>query len=416
MQLLRGRLAGRAAWAFTAQAFSSVNSFILTLSVLSVSSQGQFATFTLGFTSFLLVSQLSRSAVDVPILILYSDARAGRELYQGAAGTGVMIGVVSGALLAAAGLISGDAPFYLLAGAMPLLLFQQAVRHLAFAEGRPQLAAASDGLWFALQVTGGTFALVRGSASVEVLLAVWACSGAVAGLALGRRFGLLPHLGGAIEWLRANFALCRRLVTEFVLNSGSYYLLLYGIAVLAEPVQLGNLRAAQTFIGPVIVALLAGNALGIPESVRLRTSRPKLRRFAALLSGGLAAAALTWGGLVFAVLPRIGPRVFADTWEGARGLLPLLTVFAAAVGGSTGPSAALRALGENGWILKARAVSGGVALAIGLPGTASFGSMGVLVALAVTEAAFGVAAWLRLRTASLTARADDSAAGAYVPY
>jgi O-antigen/teichoic acid export membrane protein len=218
----------------------------------------------------------------------------------------------------------------------------------------------------------------------------------VAGLVAGARLGVAPLMSGSVSWLRTHRALCGKLLFEFVVNSGSFYLLLYGLAFLAGIDELGDLRAAQTLIGPVIVVLLAGNALGIPESVRVRGDIKRLRRLCLIVSSGLAAAAAAWCLALYALLPAIGPRFFASSWESARPLIPGLAVFAAAVGVSIGAGGGLRALGENAWILRARAVTGGLSLLIGLPLSLRIGAEGALIALAVTEWAFAAAAWVQL--------------------
>jgi len=393
-------VARRAAWSIGAQAISSTSNFILTLSILAIANRREFATFSFGITTYMLVSQLARSASALPLMILYSDHREKEphSEHQAAVGVAVLVGLISAvALLGLAALASrGRAQLLILGLAIPLLLFQDAARHLSFSRSEPQVAAFSDGLWLALQVAGSLAAWWLGWATVPVLITIWAASGAVAGLVAGARLGVAPLLSGSVGWLRTHRALSGKLMFEFVVNSGSFYLLLYGLAFLAGIEELGRLRAAQTLIGPVIVVLLAGNALGLPESVRIRRDRTRLRRLCLILSAGLAAAAVAWGVALYAVLPVIGPELFASSWETARPLIPMLTVFAAAVGVSTGAASGLRALKGNAWILGGRALSGGLALLIGLPLCKQIGAGGVLIALAGTESLFAAAAWARL--------------------
>lgn len=71
MRSLRGTAARRAAWSFSAQAVSSTSNFILTVSILASANRSEFATFSLGITTYLLVLQLSRSASSLPLMILY---------------------------------------------------------------------------------------------------------------------------------------------------------------------------------------------------------------------------------------------------------------------------------------------------------------------------------------------------------
>lgn len=310
----------------------------------------------------------------------------------------VLAGVFSAAGLVVLAALTRRAPeqFLILGLGMPLLLFQDSARHLSFSRSQPHVAALSDGLWLVLQVAGSVVAWSLGWATVPVLLTVWVVSGAVAGLMAGIRLGVVPVVAGSVGWLRRHRDLCGKLVFEFFVNSGSFYLLLYGLALLAGIDQLGRLRAAQTLIGPVVVLLLAGNALGIPESVRMRRDGRRLRRLGLILSCGLAAGALAWGTAVYALLPAMGPRFFPSSWETARPLILPLSVLAAAVGISTGASSGLRALGENSWIVRARAVSGGLTLLAGLPLSRLIGAEGALIALAGAESLFAASAWVHL--------------------
>lgn len=419
MVRLQGAIARRAAWSFSAQAISSTSNFILTISVLAVSSRREFAVFSLCITTYLLVSQLARSAASFPLMILYSEHREPDSGQQAAVGVGVLIGIVAAAiLLAVSAAVGAGAEQYLILGlAMPLLLFQDSARYLSFARADPQVAAISDGLWLVLQVAGSLAAWSLGAANAAVLLAVWAAAGAAAGLFAALRLKVAPVFAGSVRWLGEHRQLWGKLVVEFVLNSGSFYLLLYGLAFLAGVDELADLRAAQTLIGPVIVVLLAGQALGIPESVRMRRDFRKLKRLCLFFSVSLAGAAVVWGFTVFVALPYIGPTVFPASWETARPLIPSLTVFAAAVGISTGAGSGLRALGENDWIMRARAVTGAIALLVGLPLAPSIGAYAVLIALAGTESLFAAASWVRLAgSAGGTPDPDGEELESFVPF
>jgi O-antigen/teichoic acid export membrane protein len=383
---------------------SSVSNFLLTITVLAAADRVEFAIFSLCITTYLLVSQLARSSSSVPLMILYSGegGRSPLSEVRAAVGVSVMVGLASAGILAVVAAAAGREPeqFLIVGVAMPLLLYQDAVRHVAFSRLQPQVAAFNDGLRLVLQVGGSLAAFWTGWATVPVLLALWGSSGVVAGLAAGARLGLGPGVAGSVRWLRTHRRLCEKLVLEFLLNNGSFYLLLYGLALLAGIAELGRLRAAQTLIGPVIVVLLAGNALGIPESFRVRQDGPRLRRLGVVLSAGLASAAALWGAAVYGLLPLFGPRFFPTTWAGARPLLPVLTIFAGAVGVSIGASSVLRALGENAWIVRGRAVSGALTLLLGLPLSRMAGAQGALNALAGTEILFAAAACLRLARSS----------------
>lgn len=391
--------AGRAAWTFATQGLSSTSNFLLSAFVLAAAPARSFALFAVGLTTYLLSVQFVRNVVGIPVLVLYADA-GDDQGEAGAVAVACLAGVLSGAALVVAAAVWREAAgqFLVLAAAMPLLLAQDALRHVAIARSRPQLAAAGDGLWVACQVVGSAALWATGTAGATSLLAVWAGAGASSAACLAAWAGLgrpvrAAGLARARLWVRASAGLCRRLALEFVVTSGSYYALSYGLVVLSAPEQLGYLRAAQTVFGPASVLLLGGAVVGIPESVRLRHEVSRLLRLALLISGGLTLLSLACGAVVYALLPTFGPDLFPDGWAAVRDIIPWLGVFGATIGAGAGAVASLRALDGSRWVLHGRGVAGVTALAVGLPGTVPFGARGALVGLALGEAVFAVRAW-----------------------
>lgn len=390
---------GRSVWTLIDQAASSSSNFVLSLSVLAAADRQEFAAFSVALTGFLLVTQLTRSTLSLPVLILYSEEDGETGWRAGpAVAACVATGVVGGLALFAGGFAFGEGRslFFALACGLPLLEYQDAIRHVAFARRLPKVAAQSDLSWIGLQVAATAVAAVTGQATPATLVVIWVVAGSVSGVLFGARLGVVLQFGRCRQWLADNRKLCARLATEFLVNSGSYYALCYGLVAVAGAAELGRWRAAQALIGPVSVLLMGGTTLGVPESVRVRERRRRLWRFTGLLSAGLAVIAVVGGALVYLVLPALGPELFPETWEAARSVLPILTAYAAAVGASTGAVAALRARDQVHWIVLARAVSGASALALGLALAVRSGATGALTGLAVSEALFGLAAWVRL--------------------
>lgn len=395
----------RSVWALAGQGLSSSSNFILSTVILATATRSEFAVFAVCLMSYLLVSQLARSLLSLPVLILYSgSAPLGvPPPVRSVAGIAVMIGAAASAplALAAAAAPEGRSQFLVLALLMPLLLYQDLVRHVAFSRGDPKSAAFADGLWLLLQLAGSAAALALGHRSPALHLGLWAVSGGISGCVFGVALGAVPRFAGMAAWVREHWRLCAGLAWEFAFISGSTYLLYYGLALVAGADQLGRIRAAQTFIGPVTVALLAGAAVGVPESVRLRHDPPRLHRFAVVLAGGLAAGSLVFGALAYWLLPAVGPDLFPETWAGARPVVPVLTVFSVALAVSTGAACPLRAMGQVAWIARTRALTGALALALGLAASTRVGANGAVAALAGAEALFGVFAWRRLHRSAL---------------
>lgn len=400
-------LARRAAWTFAGQALSSSSNFVVTLWALATLPAGQFAAFSLCITTFLLLTHVSRALVSVPVLMLYSE-QPGQDIppaCRAALGTSVGFGLIAAAAvtIGVAAITAVVSPadgtaiglFVLLAASLPMLQYQDTLRHVCIARHQPQVAAASDGAWLCLQVVGFLALTASDRLTAVTIFATWAAAGAAAGVGAGAVLGLRPRLGSAAAWLRSNGVLCRRLVLEFAANGGSYYVVWYGLALLAGAAQLGQLRAAQALFGPVSVLLLGGTVLGVSEGIRARQHKHALRRFTTRLSAALAGIALVSGATLFILLPVLGPRLLPEAWATARPLVPLLTVFGAGIGASAGALAGLRALGASRWILRAQVGRGALAMAVGLPASALFGARGALAGLAFAEWLFAAAAWTR---------------------
>jgi O-antigen/teichoic acid export membrane protein len=397
------RLARRAGWTLVGQALSSCSNFLVTLWALATVSRGEFAALSLCLTTFLLCTQACRALVSTPVLLLHSEEPGtrvpaeSRDALGAATAYGVVTGgIVGGAALLSAALGAGHADLFLvLAAALPALQYQDALRHVCIARHRPLLAAASDGSWVVLQLVGFAVLSWRGSTSATSLFATWAAAGVVAGAWTGGVVGAGPRLATAAAWLRRHASLWRRLVVELAANAGSYYLIAYGLAVLAGPDELGRLRAAQALFGPVSVLLLGGTVLGVPESIRARSDGGALRRFAVGLSAALAVLAAASGAVIYALLPVLGTGFLGGAWDTARPLLPLLAAFGAGIGASAGAVAALRAIDDGRWIVRAQLARGALAVAVGLPAAGTSGAGGALVALALAEWVFAAAAWAR---------------------
>ncbi|HEX6597589.1 MAG TPA: hypothetical protein VF045_11670 [Acidimicrobiales bacterium] len=396
-----GRLRRRVAWNLSAQALWSASNFVLVLLALVSVPARPFAVFSVAITTYYLAAQLARAVVGIPVLL----AGPGPEESppdgdpSAAMSASVLLGVAVAVPVAGIGLLwrEGLGPFLVLAAGLAPLLLQDALRHLAIARYRPDVATQGDGVRLASELVLAGAVLAAGWESATALMGVWVVSAAVSAGWLVVRLDVRPRLERSVAWYRANLVLCRRLAVEFVMTASGFYVLSYALALLAGAEEVGYLRAAQTLFGPASVLLLGGAVLGVPEGVRARHEPTQLLRFAARLSVMLAALSVACGVAVYAVLPSVGPRLFADIWEPVRDVMPALTVYGAALGFAAGPIACLRAVDDMRWIVTARMASTVVALVIGLPAAAAYGAQGTLAALALSEWVLAVRAWIRLR-------------------
>lgn len=399
----RRAVLARSAWALVGQGLSSSSNFLLSVLVLSQGSASQFATLSIVLTIYTFFLLLLRAAVGLPVTLLYSrDLAHGRDNeLRAAAGVtaGASVVVALGVLLWALATSSDRGQWLVLGALLPMLLLQDTARYVCFALGRPRAAAEADGVWVILQVVGSAAVLLAaaGTGAVTALLAMWAGAGAVSGCFLLARTGLRPAVGHGARWVQTHRRLAGRLVTDYLVSAGSHHAVFFALAVVAGSGELGRLKAAQTFLGPVVVLLLGGAVFGVPESVRAGGDPTRLWRLTLRLAGALVAAALVCGSVVYLALPALGPATFPDAWELARPAIPLLTIFAAAVGASTGATSGLRAMDQNAWLLRVRLLTGPVLVLASIPASAVSGVIGALAALSLAEWGVALLSWRRLR-------------------
>jgi len=415
----RRGMGARAGWVVASQALSSGSNFLLTAIVLAVAPRDEFATFSLCMTTALLLVQVSRSVVSVPVMLSADDGRRRDE--DDALGASVLLGSASAVLIVVASstlgarLAGGTGPFLVLAAGIVPLLVQDGLRHVAFARARPRLAVWSDGAWVLLQVAGLLVAVRAGWTSATLLLGIWAVAGAVAACVLAVLLRCSPSPTAAVPWLRARWPLARRLGSELAATTGGYYLLLYGLAVVAGLGELGRFRAAQTLFGPMSVLLLGGVTFGISETSGVRHDARRLRRLAVAVSTALAAGSLLTGAVVVATLPWFGPALFPEAWAAVLPLVPVLAAYGAGVGASSGATAALRGLDEGSWILRHRATCSAVTVAVGAVTVVLAGAGGAFAALALAEWIFAGGAWSRLSRVKSSAGAPSAGVDAALP-
>ena len=149
---------------------------------------------------------------------------------------------------------------------IPSLLAQDYCRSMAFRLRRPDQALTSDVSFAAVQVVGSVSPWPSGSAASPCTSACGAparrpghcrmsCSTAPRG---ARGWALPAALWPRSRWFLAEFS------TAFPADQG--YLLL--LPVLLGTAQFGLYRAGTGLVGPVVVVLIAGGNIGLPESVR----------------------------------------------------------------------------------------------------------------------------------------------------
>jgi hypothetical protein len=273
-------------------------------------------------------------------------------------------------------------------------LLQDSYRFACFVAAQPRRAAANDGVWLAGQVLL-TGLVLAGTQTVAWLTGAWAGGGCLAAAWALHRVGLRPLRHG-LAFAVGHRDLGWRFAGEFVVLSGTSYLVVLIIAPIVGVAEVGAIRGAATLFGPYTTVIFGVASAALSEGSRLAAQRPD--RFVptlGLLGAGLGALAALWG-LALMIMPSAwGRALLGDTWSSTEGLLPILTVGQTAVGVACGALLGLRVNARAGEILRLRVVVAASTLGLALFG-AQWGASGALVGTASSQWLLAAGAWRTL--------------------
>lgn len=390
------KMAGRAGWALVDQAISSFTNFALGSLIARSVSADAFGAFTLAFSTYLIILNLARAVGTQPLVIRYSHVDPADWRRGSAAATGTMLamGVASGAVCIAIGVVIGPpagAVFLALGFVLPALLVQDAWRFVFFAGGRDRDAVLTDLVWAVSLVA--VLLVVSSFNSVPLAVIGWGVSTLIAALVGMWRSKVVPQPLAFRAWLQEHADLVGRYSAEVIVGLGASQAAIYVVGLTAGLAEAGSIRAAQLLLGPMHVVLQAAHLIAVPEGVRIRRRSPGRFRLAILILGvGLAAVIGAWV-LALSVLPvEIGRFVLGDSWVAARVVLIPLGLSLVFQGLSGGALVGLRVLADAKSSLRARLLdaSSGLLLGVGggLIGGAIGASWGFAIGAAVSAAIF----------------------------
>ena len=405
--------ARRAGWGVADQALASLINFALSLAVARGTGPEDFGVFALAFAFYGVTLLGSRAVSTDPLAIRYSTAsrgewRKGTALATGGAlGIGVFAGACSVTLGAMIGGRAGDT-FLILGCTLPGLLLQDSWRYAFFARGTGGRAFANDLAW-ALLLLPALAALVAGDYSeIRLFLLAWGGSATVAAVLGMFQSAIAPKPLGLARWWQEHRDLVPRYLGEAGAHAGMSYLVLYGIGAVAGLASVGALRGGYVLLGPVNILILGAGLAALPEAARLlHRNAQRLAPASALLSAGLALAALAWGaGLL--LLPReIGVSLIGSIWDVARPLIIPLALAWALTGVVVGASIGLRALAAARRSLRALLSVSPLIFVAPIIGAATYGATGAAWGLVVGYSVAAAVWWWHLRRAL-----DEHIAGA----
>lgn len=378
------------------QAASSLTNILVLVIVARVSTAAGFAAFSMVYVTFTVLLGLNMSYVGQVVVLERGEPRALGAACRSATAFTAVASVLAGLLLVAGGVLAGGASghaFLALGAVLPLVLLQDGVRYSFSALEAPHRALAADTLRLACVVP----ALVAQPhhAGPARMVVVWGLS-ALPALLLSLVL-LRPYVKGARASLGAYLRrghLGQRFVVEFAVGNASSQLAVLGLGLFANPLAVGALRGATTLFGPLNVLFNSVNAFGPPVLGRFG-GRRSTARAAALLGVVLAAVALGWAAVLYALPDSMGRRLLGATWQSTAQLLPATGSQYAVMALGTCALVTLRVLSPRA-TLSLQVVFSLLSVAFMLGGYGLDGVQGAAWGLALGSALKAVAAWTRV--------------------
>lgn len=388
----------QAHWGLFSQGANTGTNFLLTLLVARAADPAGFGAFAVVMVLYTIAVGVVRAGANDVLAVTHTGdpaalrARAG-EAVTFAAGVGVLAGLCCAGISMAVGPAAG--PAALVGALIPPLLVQEALRGLALARGEPREAALSDGLWAVVQLTGVSVAALAGGVTTTAAILAWGAGGCVAA-AIGlvrfrvRPARIAPHLWFVRHRAVAWPLLVSHLLTDLPLNMS--FLLMPLVAGLAE---VGALRAAFLFFGPLGVLILGARSMLLPDAARL-TSATAVRRLVGRVTVALALVAAAWGLVVVLLPDPLGTWLIGENWAGTSGPRVFLATGLVAEAVLVGAITAYATLGSLRRVVRIQVVMAPVTLGLVLVAAALYGATGAAAALASGYTVTAVAAWFAL--------------------
>lgn len=390
-----------AGWGIADQGIYSLTNLGLTFLIAASVSAAEFGAFASVYVCYLVVYGLVDGSVGEVFTIEWSGTGRRRwtpALRAAAGATLVLALVVAVPSVVAALLVGGSFGEALLAFALvlPALLLQALWRTTFFAVGDPRGAVANDLVWAVAQLSALALVLTHGRDSVGWLVGAWGF-GAVVGALVGLvQLRVLPNPLLARRWLTEHRALGLRFSGEFFVLYGSSQVVLLALGPLAGLAEVGALRAAQVLFGPVQALLLSMRFALRPIYVRTQAALPsRLPRVAAGTSAVLVVVCLGWGAALLVMPDGVGETLLGDSWDGARIIIPAMTMQVVALGALFGAFNGLRARADAAATLRIGVFTAVSGLVLGLAGGAAGGAQLAQWGISASVAVGGVRLWHR---------------------
>lgn len=395
----------QAHWGIVSQSVNTGTNFLLSVLVARSATAAEFGTFAVVMVVYAIGLSIVRTTGSDVLAIRYAGTSQVRsrasEVVTYAAGLGVAFGLLSlgvGALLV--GRVEGA--YAGLAAALPMLYVQEALRGLAFARHSPRAAALSDLAWAGVQLgVAGTFA-VTGAVTPAGAVAAWVLGGVVAGAASLIGFRLVPARQWPHRWFVSHRSLTVSLGAGDVLAYLPANLTILAMPAVTTLAEVGILRAAYLFYGPLGVLILTLRSMILPDAARAGTPRA-VHRLLARAAVALGAVAVAWGCVIVAVPDTVGLWLLGESWHGTYVPRVLLGASLVAEAVMVCAVAALGLFELAGRIVRMQLIMSPLTVLLVLALAHGYGAVGAAAGFAACHGASALLAWSQVPAArSLT--------------
>jgi O-antigen/teichoic acid export membrane protein len=249
---------------------------------------------------------------------------------------------------------------------------------------------------------GATLAVSILSGSAELTLLAVALSLVVGTfwLRLGSRGSDTPirHLvGDAKTFVSRNSPELKQSVTESVFAVGAYPLVIIAVGLLSGAIGSAFLQAGSSLLGPVTVIVLAGRLMALPVMADAYASGDTRRfnRQLLIYSGAGLASSIVFSIMAILIAPLLLDNLFDEIGASEAALLMLLMCLHRILSTlGTGPSLALRALGNWRMTAGLRVFAGLSTIVLAVLGSVLGGVRGAIVGICIAASVSSVL-WTR---------------------
>jgi hypothetical protein len=400
------RLGHRLGWGIADQGMCSLTNFLLSAYIARNLGATQFGAFSLAYVTYGFAVNASRGLSIEPLLVRFSGAE--RKRWQratgGCTGTALLVGLVTGSLAMATGVLMGGTTglaFLALGLMLPGLLLQDSWRYAFFAVQLGRHAFINDTLWALVQIPLLVFVKVTGYGNVFWFIVAWG-AGAYGGAILGMfQARVVPRLVGATFWLIVHRDLGPRYLVENAGSNAATTVQTYSISSILGLATIGDMNAANVLMGPFKIILFGLGMITIPEASRiLRTAPRRLPLFALGLSAALSIAAMAWGVILLVTMPLgVGHLMLGALWRPAYPLVLPTVLLIAGNCASTGASVGMHALGAARRSLRAALLNAIIVVPAAIAGALVAGVYGTLYFAAIASWVTTGLSWWYFRVA-----------------